>query len=151
MSKREEFEKHLEVNPYDFATRLVFSDWLEQEGFDDEAVEERRKATDKWMNAREYFRHLSEEFMRGWGRFGIDKAYGWEGRDPEETRSMFSIDGLIKAARGYLHNRMEGWLFTPFDTPDIINSDFWENYEIYTGEQLGPSRNVLWRPFSCGC
>jgi len=41
----------IEKDRYDSTTRLVYSDWLEEHGYDDECLEQRRLATPEWIEA----------------------------------------------------------------------------------------------------
>ena len=51
MDHRAGFEAALLANRYDSEMRLVFADWLEEQGEDDEAQEQRRMATPEWIEA----------------------------------------------------------------------------------------------------
>lgn len=46
---RQAFEDILRDDLFDTTTRLVFADWLEENGLDDEANEQRRMATPEWQ------------------------------------------------------------------------------------------------------
>lgn len=48
---RKAFEDAIKENPHDSSPRLIFADWLEENGFDDESQEQRRRSTKEWMDA----------------------------------------------------------------------------------------------------
>lgn len=81
MSEREAFEKALESNKYDWDTRKVFCDWLEENGFDDEAAEHRLWTPD-WQEAEDWIKAFCERvdlsypyFLKEGARFLKDGGY----------------------------------------------------------------------------
>lgn len=49
--ERKAFVDILTKDRFDAKTRLVFADWLEEHGCDDEAAEQRRMASPEWVEA----------------------------------------------------------------------------------------------------
>lgn len=54
------FEILLKEDPYGINLRLVYSDWLEEQGLDDEAAEHRRW-TPEWQRAEDYLREYAAQ------------------------------------------------------------------------------------------
>ena len=54
------FQKAIAENPYDRKTRLVFADWLEEHGLDDEAHEQRSWSKTK-QEAEDWLRNFAPE------------------------------------------------------------------------------------------
>jgi uncharacterized protein (TIGR02996 family) len=102
------FEKTIAENPYDADTRKVFADWLEENGFDDEAVIQRDWTAKKMRAAEKWLGQLAEQC--------------------EMTR-----DELVQAAHGFLdRGDMIGADFDGLDDPEI----FWAHFMVVTGRPV---------------
>lgn len=58
---REAFEKAITENPYSEITHLTFADWLDENGFDDEA-EHHRKWTKEWQESKDWLKELAADY-----------------------------------------------------------------------------------------
>lgn len=158
MSDRQAFETHLEANPYDFDTRRVFSDWLEQEGFDDEAIKQRKMATHEWENAREHLIACANAFKF---RAGDDEEYLAE--DIESSYwicepPIRTLEDLVSHLSSMIESKFTATpVFTNFDTPDIVCDieKLWNSYFAYTctdpDEEFKEREYWGKHPFSCAC
>lgn len=73
------FEEAIAENPYDRATRLVYADWLEEHGHDDEALVQ-REWTKEWQDAKGYLENLASKIKMEVPRLVKilkDNAGGW--------------------------------------------------------------------------
>ncbi len=131
VEERQAFLDRIKEDPYDFTNRLIFADWLEEFGEDrdhEEALEQRRKATPQWKEAREWILHVYLPLLcfndTGYGRHGED--------DP-------TLETLTAAAHEYLDTGESGTLYLSFDTPNSLrglSEEFWKQFETYTGRRL---------------
>jgi uncharacterized protein (TIGR02996 family) len=133
---REGFLRAIEQDPDDETTRLVFADWLDEQGEYDEATRQRQiPAARRWL-----------------ADFGKDMAgpYG----DEEEDRlygNGLSVEQLVEIAVGCL-DRGHGHTLG-FDTPERAYTDgeeFWRNIQIVTGREV-PEGVRGAAPFRCAC
>lgn len=129
---REAFEKALGADPYDTVTRSVYADWLEEQGRDDEAAEQRRRAGKEWRDAREWLTDFAKE--------GGEDGYG-------EKAMPITLDDLIEAG----HNG-----FTQVGSSDLqgmmrgdTRGEFWKHWSAYTGASADGREDT--NPFSCTC
>jgi uncharacterized protein (TIGR02996 family) len=139
MSRREEeekaaFEEALAENPYDEATHKVFADWLEEHGFDDEALLHREWTPEKMRAAESWLEN-----------FAVECA--------EVEWQPLTYDKLIAAAHDYLDTG--NWLCLSDDTPDIALSNegmesFWQHFMVVTGRPV-PSDKLEARFIHCSC
>lgn len=130
---RERFESHLKTNPYDTETRGVFADWLEERGFDDEVVAQRRMSTEDWVNADKWFL-----------KFAYDAT--------EDDHIFVTVHGVLDAARRWLQSGQDTCLSGQgFNITnrwdDEMQEEFWTHYQNHTGEIVDTLRRG--EPFGC--
>ncbi len=119
------FLKAIEENPADRANRLVYADWLEERGLDDEAQAQR-----DWVISP--LKKRSEDWLRNFAEGSADLSF-------EEL--MVGAKRYVETGR-YL---VDGGRWEGFYTPD----EFWWHYEILTGECVEESNRGNF--FSCSC
>jgi uncharacterized protein (TIGR02996 family) len=135
MSKREEkekaaFEEAIAENPYDEATRKVFADWLEDHGFDDEAVLQREWAPENMRAAEQWLKELADACSVG---------------------SELTVEDLIAAAHAYLDSGAD--LCLSVDTPRVMLNhpeQFWGVFMVLTGRPV-PSEERSAKFITCAC
>ena len=121
------FIQALDTNRYDQTTRLVFADWLEEMGHDDEALEQRRRATDRWV--------ASDKWLR---EYAATKAKTYE--KPDEAFENLLAD--LKRREVFYHgNNLHG--FYELEDPDELK----EHADWYLGIEIDWGRFE----FSCSC
>ena len=127
---REAFEKAIKDNPMDRDTRLVFADWLEENGFDDEAAVQRAWTAERHREAEAYLEHFAEECSGGY-----------------EEIIVTTVDDLIRVANGVLDRKKyswDSWIYLNHDTPDVAYGEglrkFWESFEVVTGRPVPDGR-----------
>jgi uncharacterized protein (TIGR02996 family) len=120
-TERRAFLEAIEKDRYDKELRLVFADWLEERGEDDEAVEQRRRATEEWKEADQWMYEFAKE---------VGLTY----------------EECIQA--GYDLGLSTGSNFDPenYDYPDR----YWTNWEMITGKEVDEDYKID-MPFSCSC
>ena len=125
--ERQAFLKAIEENPYDFTTRLIFADWLEEFGEDkdyEEAVWQ-REWTPEWQRSKEWLENYADELSR---------------RDtPGEYDFSITLEELIETATNHLNDFVGGTIYLPYDTPDMVyenHDEFWKQYAVYTKKNL---------------
>jgi uncharacterized protein (TIGR02996 family) len=123
------FEAAIKDNRYDQATRLVYADWLDENGFDEEAGRQ-RAWTPEWQAAVD---HLTE----------VGKALEL---DYEETLQA-ALEFLTIGRRHVLDFEPPG-----FDTVSEREA-FWNAVWTITGRRPQDHNGWPWlsRPFSCAC
>ncbi len=146
---RKAFELAIATDPYDSTSRLAFSDWLEENGFDDEALEQRRKAGVEWVEADKYLHDFLERLTpaESYGRYyEEEKADMPEGYwDAKYTYEEFlaKIEHCLETGDSFYLN---------FDTPDFVREErqyLIVCYRIVTGKpELDEGEEISFR---CGC
>lgn len=127
------FLKALKENKYDKTTRLVFADWLEDHGYDDEATLQ-REWTEKYQKAEDWLVDMSTSVEIPYET--IIQA-GFTYRDSGE----YFIQEGTESARNFMHAG---------DNREL----YWNNWEIVTGERLTDDDSDEYRDgmvFSCSC
>jgi uncharacterized protein (TIGR02996 family) len=119
------FVEALKADPYDRATRLVYSDWLSEHGRDAEA-EAQRAWTEEGQR-----RADAEEVIAEWGSHLPF--------DPMEVLREFSDDGSYFAGDDDSLGSVQ--------VPDEV----WEAYELLEGVRLEEARRPDWGYFRCAC
>lgn len=146
MSEREAFKKVLKENPLDDAARLVFSDWLEENGFDDEAVRMRQ-----WRAAYDYMVKIAAVA----GGSCVEYVDMDDGSYDTEEVSDYTVEDMIEAGQNYLEH---GDFLTQVGHSSLRDyvdrKEYWKNWEIVTG--VTPPKTDKWGydigiPFSCSC
>ncbi len=147
--EKQAFIAALEKDPYDTTTRRVFSDWLEEQGLDDEALEQRRMATQEWVEADQWMHSFAKACGDTDDNYP-DKPKRWReityedviqaGHDFVATEDYFCQMGSERA-RNLMHEQTK--------------EAYWNNWKIITG-QPGPAWNEMepWHstaPFTCSC
>jgi len=124
------------ADKYDVVTRLVFADWLSDNGYDDESAEQRHRATPEWREADEWF--------VGFAVLASDD--GWE-----DTQKSVSVEQVIEAAKRYLETGEDTCLSGDgFSITNRWNEemerDFWKYFQWWTGEYVEAGEGM---PFGC--
>ena len=159
-AERQAFLDAIKDDPYDQATRLVFSDWLEEHGLDDEARVQREWTRERYDVAWEFMgRFTAEELSEA--PFTDDESGEVFGSD-----HAVSVDELLEVAGWVLDGKKTTYqwgdkvieqpaeLCLPFD-PDWEEIEtyeryFWEHYEVITGRPV--SRAMRGKTFiRCAC
>lgn len=123
---REAFEAALKTDPTDLATHRAFSDWLEENGHDDEALLHREWTPEGYADAKAYLEHYAAEC---------------------EMR----FDDLLYHASMAL-NRDWYYHTLPFDNPECTYDceEFWRQFMAYTCTPV-PEGKREERFISCSC
>jgi uncharacterized protein (TIGR02996 family) len=139
---REAFERAIKDNPMDRDTRLVFADWLEENGFDDEAAVQRAWTAERHREAEAYLEHFAEECSGG-----------------HDREVVTTVDDLLEIGNIILDAKKPKWKFHDMihlnhDTPDVAYGEglrkFWESFEVVTGRPVPDDRRE--ESFvSCSC
>lgn len=159
MNHREGFKKAIVENMCDSVTRLVYADWLEENGLDDEAREQRRMSSAEWVAAVEWMHVFAE-------KGGYNCYYGDETPDSKITYQI-----VMDAARTWVETAIEesyesdgkkhSWISGDYFTQhgqeglrDLMSSqkqqdEFWKNYQIIVGQTV--EKNKQGTVFSCFC
>src|SRR5262245_19131327 len=117
----------LDRDRFDKGTRMVFSDWLEEHGYDDEAVFQ-RGWTREWQEARDHLLLCAAE-------------------------CRIPYDALLEAAKDHLEGKggdEEATLLLGHMTPEVMydTETFWRAYQTVTGKDTGGDRGDFVR---CAC
>lgn len=144
MSDRASFEAAIKENRYDTAIRRVFADWLDENGFDDEAVFH-REWTAEWQRAEDWLRNFATTL--GVGHYS---AYG--GDDKEITYA-----DMMRHAKAWVDSQGDSWpeYFTQIGSENARDEmhahadEFWKNYAIVTKTEIDPNMDKHF--YSCSC
>lgn len=114
MNTQEAFLKALAENENDATTRLVYADWLDEQGLHEEADRQRQ-----WPMAREWLEKLCKS-PNGWGEITYDEliTFGREVAKEEANKE-----------RVYTNSTM-------WQTLEANSQEFWKNFTIVTGIPL---------------
>ena len=126
------FVRALSDDVYDSTTRLVYSDWLEERGRDDEAQEQRRMAAPEWVQARAKLEGAADRLRT--------KTYLTA---PPQVFEDLDYDWLMDCLR-----REE--IFLPYDYPTWLfdeRAELVEAYKVVTGQAEGPDIPMI----ACSC
>lgn len=146
---RQVFEDALKEDRYNSTVRLIYADWLEENGFDDEAVEQRRRAKPEWIDADKWM----HDFASRGGQYCSN--YGSE----EDDWRDITYEDLIQAGYDYIKT---GDHFVQMGSETLRSlmyeegQTWWKSWSIITGEELSEdleSGKTIYRsaPFSCSC
>lgn len=158
---RQAFEEVLKENRYDSTTRLVYADWLEERGFDDEAQEQRRMASPEWVGADRWM----HAFADGLGETCVnyDETYRYdpvthrvEDGEPERWEKI-TYDTVMKAAQESVDSLdAERWVQQGSEEARDKMADpgtreqFWAAWRVITGQTLSEDARG-YRVFCCTC
>lgn len=128
------FEVELEKDPCNINLRHIYCDWLEENGFDDEAVIERRKATPEWCESHKWLVAFTSR--------------------PDPEKLVEAITSYLNYTDGYAEytdevEEIENQLTS---TDFATNAAFWRHWQTYTGCWLTkiPPGVIDDDPFCCG-
>lgn len=155
LNERGGFEAVLREQPTDWATRLIYADWLEDHDMPEEADRQRRYRTSwEWM----------AQLAKGSGGTCTNYEESWD-----ETRSEvhqewreYTPDDLVEAGNEFIRSG-KYLVQSGADTlRDEFSTEYWDHWSVLTGVDLD---TVEWpdegwmskeqarraNPFSCSC
>ena len=135
------FLKALEVNEDDIQTRLVYADWLDENGEHEEADRQR-----KWQAAKQWIVDLCAPYSRDGDHYDEwESVIDYERLVDMAFRAVESLsDGDDRNAYMGFGNA-EGLMYAFSDQRD----EFWRNWSIVTGIPL--PENISQVGYSCAC
>jgi uncharacterized protein (TIGR02996 family) len=141
MDERQAFLKVIAASPWDDeAPRLVYADWLDEQGEHEEANRQRDYVpSDRWLR-----------------EFAV-KHFGYSDYDPEiwgEEREE-NLDSAYGQLMFFLKRHVDEIFQLPFDTPydfEDYSEELWKCFEVVSGMKApqGTYRDTL-PPFHCAC
>jgi uncharacterized protein (TIGR02996 family) len=153
MSERERqleaFLAAIQKDRYDEATRRVFADWLEENGYDDEALEQRRWTREK-QEAEDWLRELA-------GRLGqtcrnYDDAL--DGEVPELWEAITYEDviqaGYAAVQSGNHFVQVGDMTAANVMAEDSVRELYWKHWQTVTGQAVDDETRQH-GVFSCSC
>ena len=173
-TQRQAFEEALQKDRYDSVTRLVYADWLEENGLDDEAREQRRMASPEWIASDQWMHKFastlgthSPYYSESWRRDRENRERQDIGLPPlpeihEEVIPM-SYEIVMEAAKHWLETYKDtewgpdGDYFTQngdetardeMGNPNT-RAEFWKHYQQITGASVEKEKQG--QVFSCSC
>lgn len=137
MNERDPFLKALAENEDDIPTRLVFADWLDDNGEHEEADRQR-----KWPAAKEWLVRFCQKYGNEWDS------------EDSEYYPTYDYKRLLQAGREAVESGRYGWDCGANQTiQEALQencAEFWKNWSIVTGIPL-PSDLEKKSYFSCAC
>jgi uncharacterized protein (TIGR02996 family) len=152
MSERKAFQDALAKDPYDWATRQVYADWLEENGHDDEAALQRRSTPDAIRKAHEVIiKYAADLSVSPWG---------------EDDNVLITVENVMRVAGKILDNKGIPWteresdwwkdaIVRPSFHSDLESDterakEFWAAFEVITGRVVpDDTRDEIF--VSCSC
>lgn len=147
MSEKERFIKALAANEDDTSTRMIYADWLDQQGEHEEADRQR-----KWPDAKAWITRFCRENNP-------------PGSEDYSGESDLSYQDLIENGHAVLENGDAPWMepdseyrwdFSCGANDDMAwalanhSVEFWSNWSIMTGIPVAPSLPAKCR-YTCAC
>lgn len=129
----------LAANEDDTHTRLVYADWLEEQGEAEEADRQR-----KWPAAKAYLKELA---VKHWD--WLDEG---EDEDIDEIEEHDFYSSSYHRLMYFLERHVDQNYHLPFDTPYKFNDyseEMWQHFSVITGHPVQTDTELP--PFSCGC
>lgn len=148
------FLKALELDRYDRTTRLVFADWLEEKGYDDEAVEQRRCSTEEWEEADRWMVNFADKCGKTCTNWPDTDQ--WEDDDtPQSDWKPITRDMVVEIGLRYLDSGGEDY-FVQYGSEGArgaFREEFWQHLAVLTGIPVNPPDGFIGHsnPFSCSC
>lgn len=118
MNLQDAFLKALADHEDDTMTRLVYADWLDEQGEHEEADRQR-----KWPAAKEWLVRICKDHSRRYGEFTYEELIQFGYRVTRDE---------ILAKRIHLDNE------AMWHALQAHSQDFWKNWAIVTGQALPP-------------
>ncbi len=136
MSEKEGFLRAIEKDRYDQTLRLVFADWLEERGLDEEAREQ-REWTPEWQQSEDWLSQFAKDITEF---------------DCEEV----TLAEVVEAGRKYLKagetSNLSGFGFGATNLLGRGGSrmleEFWRQWHVYTRTEAVPEQDY-YEPFHC--
>lgn len=138
---REAFIQALRDNPTDAVTHAAYADWLEENGFDDEAGVQRAWTLAKHQAAEEFMREYAEALS---GHGDVD--------EDEQAYREVTPEMVMEQADAELAKPFGGRIGLGFQTPEMVWSkreEFWKHYSVLTGRPIEDGFGATF--VSCGC
>lgn len=135
-AEREAFERAIAADRYDQDTRRVFADWLDENGFDDEAAFQ-REWTPRWQEA--------EDWLKGFA----ERIAGYDWRDDGMTLHAPTLEQVVEAGRKCLDDNESSLLggdgFGATNIWDEVREEYWSHWKAYTrrAEVVTPNGDVF--------
>lgn len=144
MSDRQAFEAAIAAAPDDEAPRKIFADWLDENGFEDEATYQRRWTVEV-RKAEEWFKQLASQHTHGYSRGG--------------ATVYVTASQLVEAGREWIRRGCFERVFTQegddtlqdFMFDESSRKEFWSNWELVTGETVPDGTAEDGYIFRCAC
>lgn len=140
MNIREGFIKALEENEDDISTRMVYSDWLDENGEYEEADRMR-----KWQAAKQWLSDFACKYGETCINYSLNQPYD----EYQET----SFKDIVKIGIDYVDSEGEDY-FVQVGREGLRNNfsqEYWKNWSIITGRPIPKIDGYGDNPFSCSC
>jgi uncharacterized protein (TIGR02996 family) len=137
VNQRDAFLKALKENEDDISTRLVYSDWLDEQGEHEEADRQR-----KWLAAKAWLVRFCRDYNPP--------------DEPDSYERVISYAELVEMARQALAEDESGPVFYCGNNMDMCDAlsahcrDFWQNWSVITGIPVPPDATENCS-FRCAC
>jgi uncharacterized protein (TIGR02996 family) len=137
LNQRDAFLKALKENEDDISTRLVYSDWLDEQGEHEEADRQRQ-----WPTAKAWLVRFCQNYNPP--------------DEPDSYERVISYSELVEIARQALAEDASGPVFYCGNNMDMCDGlsahcqEFWENWSIVTGIAVLPDAAEN-SSFRCAC
>jgi uncharacterized protein (TIGR02996 family) len=141
MNYRDAFEKALIEDRYSVSTRLAFADWLTDQGDDDAAAEQIRRASPIWIEADKWMAEFANTITE------------WD--DIADNLQVVLVSDVIEAGQKYLdegdYQCISGLGFAAAGamTDDETQAAFWKHWQAWTGKLVEEGERG--QVFSCSC
>jgi uncharacterized protein (TIGR02996 family) len=147
---KEGFQRAIQENPYDEVNHRAYSDWLEENGFDEEAEIQRRWTKEKQKEAEEFLDNYAKSLSSYPDYYEEEEGRGREVTVEELIETGRANLGIPKDKDGYRYGKDR--IHLNFDTPGRVWSnreEFWKHFSVVTGIPVEDGYDVTF--VSCSC
>ncbi len=150
-TEKEAFLTAIAKDRYDQTTRLVFANWLEENGLDDEALIQR-----SWTREKQESEDWLRDYAAKCGETCTNYSDVWQEHVEEEWQDI-TYEMVVQAGHDYVNHGNYSTQVGSEKARDLMYGEtaelFWKHWQTVTGRTKAAREEDEWMdgPFSCTC